>query len=81
MLVRDNDIACNIHLNQSNEQDFINSKCNQCQIREKNVIFFICAGLLHCLGLLIMNFMLTLSNIPCVHTIILEHIRLFSPNA
>ncbi|CAF3810674.1 unnamed protein product [Rotaria sordida] len=30
---------------------------------------FICAGLLHCIEILTMNFMLTLSNIPCVHTI------------
>ena len=37
--------------------------------KKKKQILFIFAGLLHCLGTLIMNFMLTLSDIPCVHTI------------
>ena len=32
-------------------------------------VLFIFASVLHCVGALLMNFMLTLSNIPCVHTI------------
>lgn len=36
---------------------------------KKLPLLFVFAGFLHSLGTLIMNYMLTLSNIPCVHTI------------
>ena len=36
---------------------------------KKLPILFVFAGLFHSMGTLIMNYMLTLSNIPCVHTI------------
>ncbi|CAF3719808.1 unnamed protein product [Rotaria sp. Silwood1] len=36
---------------------------------KRNQIFFIFGGSSHCIGIMIMNLMLTLSNIPCVHTI------------